>query len=255
MIRWPWTNLQSLNLDWILRAVREAQEELSTFLTNVTTHSSASATTLAPGSQATVSVTQDYDNGFQFSFGLPQGADGADGRNGDSFKILDLVATVADLPLSPAQGDCYAVGDNTSNTCYIWNGYMWQNIGPYAQLNKVRKVMTPASGINISYFESIALTMSGDDLFAQVDFKPPFAMTGGDQICGYVWDSDIPYDSYYADFDTWKIPVIVYNIGGTFNRMSFVEVAVNSTSISFKVGTGESWETTKRFEFSQTIIG
>ena len=78
MIRWPWTNLHELNLDWIIQKMKELEEKVKEYATNV----SASATTGAPGSQAAASVTGDLNEGLNFSFTIPQGAQGPQGETG-----------------------------------------------------------------------------------------------------------------------------------------------------------------------------
>lgn len=78
MIRWPWTNLHELNLDWIIRKMKELEEAVKAYTTNVT----ASATTGAPGSSASATVTGDLNEGLDFTFTIPQGATGATGATG-----------------------------------------------------------------------------------------------------------------------------------------------------------------------------
>lgn len=78
MIRWPWTSLQSLNLDWILAKMKELIEKVDAYADNVT----ASATTGPAGSSASVTVTGDLDTGLDFAFTIPRGNTGATGATG-----------------------------------------------------------------------------------------------------------------------------------------------------------------------------
>lgn len=78
MIRWPFSNLHTLNLDWLIARMKELEEKVKEYATNV----SASATTGAPGSQASASVTGNLDEGLNFSFTIPRGAKGDTGATG-----------------------------------------------------------------------------------------------------------------------------------------------------------------------------
>lgn len=79
MIRWPFSNLHTLNLDWLIRKMKELEEKVKEYATNV----SASATTGAAGSQASASVTGNLDEGLIFSFTIPTGAQGPQGVQGE----------------------------------------------------------------------------------------------------------------------------------------------------------------------------
>lgn len=78
MIRWPWTNLHELNLDWILAKMKELIEKVEAYGDHVT----ASATTGAAGTDASVTVTGDLDTGLDFAFTIPRGNTGATGATG-----------------------------------------------------------------------------------------------------------------------------------------------------------------------------
>lgn len=78
MIRWPWTNLHEMNLDWILQKMKELEEKITGYAKNVT----ASAVTGAPGSAAAATVTGDLEEGVNFTFTIPRGATGATGPQG-----------------------------------------------------------------------------------------------------------------------------------------------------------------------------
>lgn len=79
MIKWPWTNLHELNLDWIIQKMKELEEKVTGYAKNVT----ASAVTGAPGSAAAATVTGDLEEGVNFTFTIPRGATGATGAKGD----------------------------------------------------------------------------------------------------------------------------------------------------------------------------
>lgn len=121
MIRWPFTNLHELNLDWIIRKMKDLEANVTAFAGKV----SARAVTGAPGSDAGVSVTGDLDSGTDFVFTIPtgaqgpqgiQGIQGPQGERGSSFGhyvYTDSTATESakvgtsgqDDPYIPADGD------------------------------------------------------------------------------------------------------------------------------------------------------
>jgi hypothetical protein len=155
---------------------------------------SASASTLPPGSQATVSVTEPTPNHFVLAFGLPQGATGAQGPKGD---------TGAQGPAGPqgptgatgAQGPQGAQGaqgaqgpqgnPGAADTLGGWVGVGlqsgWTNFGsPYSGLS-VRK-----SSQGIVYMRGLVVAPAGGGTATTIAFLP-----GGYQppvkMCVIVW--------------------------------------------------------------------
>lgn len=86
MIRWPFSNLHTLNLNWLILMMKELETKVKEYATNV----SASATTGAPGSQASATVTGNLDEGLNFSFTIPQGAQGPQGEPGQDGTISNI---------------------------------------------------------------------------------------------------------------------------------------------------------------------
>lgn len=78
MFKWPWTDLQRLNLDWILRTMKELVADVEAFADKIT----ASATTGAAGSDASVTVTGNLNDGLNLAFRIPRGDTGATGATG-----------------------------------------------------------------------------------------------------------------------------------------------------------------------------
>lgn len=111
-------------------------------------NATASTTTLAPGSLATVSV-QEVNGVRSFAFGIPRGYTGATGpvgptgpqgkqgpagADGKNFTVLGLYATLDALKAAHAtgsEGDAYCVGTSTSNVVYLWDTgtKAWVNVG------------------------------------------------------------------------------------------------------------------------------
>ena len=56
----------------------------------------------------------------------PQGQTGPAGADGAGLRILDVLASTADLPASAQAGDAYLVGANG----WLWNGAAWKDMGP-----------------------------------------------------------------------------------------------------------------------------
>lgn len=78
MIRWPFTNLHELNLDWLISQMKDLVDKVASYATSVT----ASATTGPAGSSASVTVTGDLDNGMNLAFTIPRGDTGSQGPEG-----------------------------------------------------------------------------------------------------------------------------------------------------------------------------
>lgn len=128
---YPYTNFHALNLDWIVRSMKELETEWDSFSGRVsaTAHVSPVPTVSVAG---TLKDTLAFDFGFVQGPQGPQGPAGADGR---AFSILGLYPTLADLIAehpTGTGGDAYAVGNDTSNTVYIWDvdAGEWTDIGP-----------------------------------------------------------------------------------------------------------------------------
>ena len=133
----PYTNLHEYNQDWIVRTVKRFEEEWARVKSAVT----ASA---EKGDNAAASVSGDLLTGLNFHFVLPkgdkgdqgiQGIQGPKGPSGNNFTIHGMYATLAALQAAHptgADGDAWAVGDDSDNTIYIWdiNDEAWTDVGP-----------------------------------------------------------------------------------------------------------------------------
>ena len=154
---YPYTNFHELNLDWIIRQMKDLIEAWEGFNGKVEATAFQSA-------DPSVEVTGDLQTGLTFTFGLPRGAQGAagpagaDGTNGvgiasatvdtqgnfsitltDStvinlgniqgpqgkgLMILGEYSTLGDLQTAHptgSAGDAYLVGSSGAYTLYIWN--------------------------------------------------------------------------------------------------------------------------------------
>lgn len=256
MIRWPWTSLQALNLDWILAKMKELIEKVDAFAEHVT----ASATTGAAGTNASVTVTGDLDTGLDFAFTIPRGNKGdtgpagADGQDGDSFKIMGLVATTADLPHGASVGDCYAVGTNASNTCYVWNGGQWQDIGPYNALSTTTKSMV-VDNPNPHVIKNV-VQANGNQLSVYLDLEIGYpALDEQYSIAHFSWDADIPYDNAWTAWDGLLIPVVYKTrYSQDYEGMTAAVVSVSSSGFMIKPAPGVTFNPVKDYVIHFTIM-
>lgn len=150
----PYTNFHELNLDWIVRTVKQIAEEWNNLSGDI-------QATAVESDVATVSVTGSLQEGLTFNFGLPRGAAGEDGQDGNgiasayldpntytltltftdgttyttpsirgeqgpegpvgpSIDIKGSVASTSNLPASGSPGDAWLVGTAEPYTLYVW---------------------------------------------------------------------------------------------------------------------------------------
>ena len=198
MIRWPWTSLQALNLDWILAKLKEVVEKVNAYSENIT----ASATTGAAGTNASVTVTGDLDSGLDFAFTIPRGNTGAtgpegpQGPTGTALKILGLVSTISDLPADPEVGDVWLVGNSYNNTARLWDGSTWKNIGSIQSVQRAAAQITQPvspSGYTIAYAYVIKNGDGTIDCYAKVVIDNDY-LSSSVYIGAFEWTTGIPYD-------------------------------------------------------------
>lgn len=136
-------------IDEIEKAAEDAQEAVK--VAEAWANTTTSVTTLAPGSEATVTV-KDVEGVRQIAFGIPQGIrgiqgpqgiqgiqgpvgpSGSDGKDGKDFTVKGLYGTIEALQEAHptgAAGDAYAVGTSESNVVYVWDvdAGTWANLG------------------------------------------------------------------------------------------------------------------------------
>lgn len=102
MIRWPWTNLHELNLDWIIQKMKELIERVDAFGDRITV---GSVETLPAGQAASVAIRGNLDDGLEFDFEIPRGNTGATGPQGPQGETGATGATGPQGPQGPAGQD------------------------------------------------------------------------------------------------------------------------------------------------------
>lgn len=134
--KYPYSDFHSMNLDWIIKEMKDLIDSWDEFGATVTAEAHAAD---APE----VTVEGDLKSNLNFNFGLvpgPQGVkgdrgpQGIQGEQGSGLEILDSYATLADLQNAHptgSPGDAYAVGTGTSRTIYIWStsSNAWVSVG------------------------------------------------------------------------------------------------------------------------------
>lgn len=161
----PYTNFHELNLDWIVRTVKQIADEWNNMSGDI-------QAVAVDSDVATVSVTGSLQEGLTFNFGLPRGAAGTDGTDGNGIAsayldpstytltltftdgttyttpsirgeqgpegptgkgidIVDTVASTSDLPVSGDPGQAYLVGTGAPYTLYVWasGSSQWEPAG------------------------------------------------------------------------------------------------------------------------------
>lgn len=107
-IRWPFTSLQNMNLNWLLQQMKTLIEKVNAFGNKITV---GSVETLPAGQAASVTISGDLDEGLTFNFEIPRGNTGATGPQGETGPAGPTGQTGPQGPQGPA-GPAGADGAN-----------------------------------------------------------------------------------------------------------------------------------------------
>lgn len=197
----PYTNLHSMNLDWIIKTVMQIRKEWGELGFSVTADA-------IRGSNPDVVVTGDLINGLNFTFTLVKGDKGDTGNtgaqgvagngiasasfdsndcltlnftngtsyttpplrgeNGTGLEILDIYATLSDLQTAHptgTRGNAYLVGTSPSFELYIWSdtSNAWEQAG---------RLSSPSPSITTPMMNGVASTGS-ENAYARGDHVHP----------------------------------------------------------------------------------
>jgi hypothetical protein len=141
-------------------------------------------TTLAPGSDATVTNTGTTPNDAILNFGIPAGADGTDGI---SLSIQGTVPTYADLPADAAPGEAWVVEADGKLYDFDGDGFPPDGAGvPW--VGKQGVAGPPGSqGIGLKYIATVADETS---LPASANQGDVYVVQEPAPARGFVWDAD-----------------------------------------------------------------
>lgn len=196
--RWPWTSFQNLNLDWLMKAVKEAvtkADEAATsvgqFDTRITQNTDAIeqlGTDLETiSSPVKVFVNSNLEAHYR-------------GSHITGSQLLSMVGQHGDLPYVEYNNEVYML-DSVSNA-----GDMRFSMTHITTLDDViiQHIMIPAQSYNAAY--SITNVSSGGSGSSNV-----FAVTVTGQGGGYV--SDHTYAEIYSQMQAGRIPVLLVGLG------------------------------------------
>lgn len=197
----PYTNLHSMNLDWVIKTVMQIRKEWGELGFSVTADA-------IRGTNPDVVVTGDLINGLNFTFTLVKGDKGDTGNtgaqgvagngiasatfdsndcltlnftngtsyttpplrgeNGTGLEILDIYATLSDLQTAHptgTRGNAYLVGVSPSFELYIWSDttHAWEQAG---------RLSSPSPSITTPMMSGVASTGS-ENAYARGDHVHP----------------------------------------------------------------------------------
>ena len=198
--RWPWTSFQNLNLDWLMKAVKEAvtkaeeaSESVGQFDDRITANENAidqledDLDTIS--SPVRVFVNSDLEAFYR-------------GQHITGVELKAMLQTHGDLPYVEFNGEVYML-DSVSNAGDLRYS-MGHTSGPMDDDLVIRHIMIPAQSYNCAY--SISNIGSGGGSSGNV-----FAVVVRSQSGGYV--ADHSYSEILSQMQNGRIPVLLVSQG------------------------------------------
>ena len=231
----PYTNSHELNLDWIIKTVRQIKKEWGEMGFSVTADA-------IRGANPDVVVTGDLVNGLNFTFTLVKGDKGDTGNtgaqgipgngiasvsingndeitftftngttfttpslrgdNGTGLEILDVYPTLADLQTAHptgSAGDAYLVGVSPSFELYIWstNSTAWEQSGA---------LTSPSPSISTPTMNGVA-NVGTENAYARGDHVHPSDTSKASLQDVY------PVGSIYMNASVATNPAVIFGFG------------------------------------------
>lgn len=228
--KYPYTDFHEMNLDWIIKEMKDLIDAWDSYGTSVTAEAHTA-------SDPEVTVTGDLKNGLNFDFGLvqgPRGTTGAQGPQGEQgpagegLQILDTYPTLAALQAAHptgSAGDAYLVGSGGSYTLYIWSvsGSTWTDGGTLSSPSpsNVSPVMdgTASAGSSVLYSRGDHVHPSDSTKLDKSAADGVYAVESGAQVMLTVSDNAsadalVQYDSV-GDLNTTDL-----NASGDLNAVN-----------------------------------
>lgn len=191
--KYPYTDFHEMNLDWIIKEMKDLVDSWDSFGGNVSAEAHVST-------EPEVSVQGDLKTGLNFDFGLVQGQRGAQGPRGpqgeqgpagNGLEILDIYATLAELQAAHptgTPGDAYLVGSSGNYTLYIWSSTAsaWSDGGsltsPSPSNNNPAMDGTAAAGSSLLYSRADHVHPSDSTKLNVSNNDGVYAVVDGDQV-------------------------------------------------------------------------
>lgn len=199
--RWPWTSFQNINLDWLMKAVKEAvtkAEEASAsvgqFDARITTNTEA-IEQLSDDMETISSPVRVYVNSDLEAFYRGQHITGVE--------LKAMLQTHGDLPYVEFNGEVYML-DSVSNAGDL-RFSMGHTSGSMDDDLVIRHIMIPAQSYSCAY--SISNIGSGGGSSGNV-----FAVVVRAQSGGYV--ADHTYSEILSQMQNGRIPVLLVSLAG-----------------------------------------
>lgn len=209
--RWPWTSFENLNLDWLMKAVKQAvttanaaAASVGQFDARITANTNA-IEQLGIDVETISSVARVFVNSqleARYRGNLITGAE-----------LVSMLQTHGDLPFVEYNGEVYAL--DTASAAGDLRFSMGHTVSGFNDL-VIRHIMIPAQSSTAAY--SITNVSAGGGSVSANVFAVKFTPNPSPNIEGYI--SDHSYAEIYSQMQNGKIPILlVSEVGNTSFRI------------------------------------